>query len=73
MQACILIRALPSKVTQVLVAIDQIKAISKSFPVYGRYDIVVFIDDANTKTIQQLTREINAIKGIKATETILPG
>ena len=73
MQACILIKTFPTKIVQVLDAVRHIKAIVKSYPVYGRYDVVAFIDDASLEIIHEVTREVNAIKGIKTTETILPG
>ena len=73
MQACILIRTLPSNIVKVYDAITQIKAISKSYVVYGRFDIVAFVDDAPIDVIQRLTREINSLQGIKATETVVSG
>ncbi len=73
MYACILIRAMPGKVVKVLDEVKKAKGVVKAFPVYGRYDIVAFIDAPDFNSVSKTSGEINAIKGIKSTETAIEG
>jgi len=73
MYACVLIRAMPGKVMEVLEAIKRIEGVVKAFPVYGRYDIVAFIEAPSFESISKLSEKINAVKGIKSTETAIQG
>jgi len=73
MYACVLIRAMPGKVAKVLEAVKGVKGVAKSFTVYGRYDIVAFVEAPDFNSVSKISWEINAIKGIKSTETAIEG
>ena len=73
MYACILIRAIPGKVVKVLEDVKGVKGVVKAFPVYGRYDIVAFAEAPDYNSVSKVPSEINAIKGIKSTETAIEG
>jgi len=73
MYACILIRAMPGKVITVLEAVKGIEGVVRAFPVYGRYDIVAFIEASDFNSVSKISRKINAIKGIKSSETAIQG
>ncbi|MEM2896883.1 MAG: Lrp/AsnC ligand binding domain-containing protein [Candidatus Bathyarchaeia archaeon] len=73
MYACILVRAMPGKVMDVLKAVKGIKGVIKAFPVYGRYDIVAFIEAPDFKSVSKISEKINAIEGIRSTETAIQG
>jgi len=73
MYACILIRAMPGKVVKVLDEVKKVKGVVKAFPVYGRYDIVAFVDAPDFNSVSKISGEINAVKGIKSTETAIEG
>ena len=73
MYACVLIRALPGKVKTTLEDAKKVKNVVRAFLVYGRYDIVVFVEAPDFKSLTAASREINAIKGIKTTETAVEG
>jgi len=73
MYACVLIRAFPGKVKTTLEATKKVKNVVRAFPVYGRYDIVVFVEGPDFKSLTAASREINTIKGIKRTETAIEG
>lgn len=73
MYSCILIRAMPGKVTAVLENVKKVKGVVKAFPVYGRYDIVAFAEAADYGSISKISTEVNAIKGVKSTETAIEG
>jgi len=73
MYACILVRAMPGKVVKVLDEVKKVKGVANAFPVYGRYDIVAFVDGPDFNSVSKTSGEINAIKGIKSTETAIEG
>ena len=73
MYACVLVRALPGKVKTVLEAAKRVKNVVRAFPVYGRYDIVVFVEAPDFKSLTAASREINTIEGVKRTETAIEG
>ena len=73
MQACVLIRALPGKVKATLEGVRKVENVVKAFPVYGRYDIVAFIEAPDFKAISEASGKINATKGVKSTETAIEG
>jgi len=73
MNACVLIRAMHGKVMTVLEDVKGVKGVVKAFPVHGRYDIVVFAEAPDYNSVSKVSSEINAIKGIKSTETLIEG
>jgi len=73
MYACILIRAMRGKVVKTLEGVKAVKGVVKAFPVYGRYDIVAFVDAADFNSVSKTSEEVNAVKGIKSTETAVEG
>jgi len=68
-----LIRAMPGKAMKVLEGVKAVKGVGKAFPVYGRYDIVAFVEAADYNSVSKVSAEVNAIKGIKSTETAIEG
>lgn len=73
MQACVLVRALPGKVMKVLENVRAVKGVVRTFLVYGRYDIVVFVEAVDYDSVKRISGEINALKGVKSTETAIEG
>jgi len=73
MYACILVRTLPGKVETTLNDIKKIENVVKAFPVYGRYDIVAFVEAQNFESAFKTSGKINSIKGVKSTETAVEG
>lgn len=54
-------------------SVKEVKGVVKAFPVYGRYDIVAFSEVSDYNSIRKIAGEINAIKGVKSTETAIEG
>nr|MDO8098570.1 Lrp/AsnC ligand binding domain-containing protein [Candidatus Njordarchaeota archaeon] len=71
MYACILIRVIPGNVLKVLEAVKGAKGVLRAFAVYGRYDIVAFVEAPNFTSVIKIAEKINATKGIKSTETAI--
>ncbi|MFX1485582.1 MAG: Lrp/AsnC ligand binding domain-containing protein [Promethearchaeota archaeon] len=70
-KACILIQTESGGVIESLRRIRDIGRVRRAFPVYGRYDIVVFIEGTDLKELNDVILEINCLKGIDKTETLL--
>ncbi len=70
-QACMLIEALPGKVETVLHSVKKIESVRKAFMVFGRYDIVAFVEARDYETVRKLSLTINAIEGVEQTETVV--
>jgi DNA-binding Lrp family transcriptional regulator len=64
---------MPGKVATVLEDVKRVKGVVKTFPVYGRYDVVAFAEAPDYNSVRKIAGEINAIKGIKSTETAIEG
>jgi len=73
MRACILIRAMPGKAAESFKDVKKMKGIVKAFPVFGRYDIVAFVQASDFNSVLKISKQINAIKGIRSTETAIEG
>ena len=48
----------------------KIKGVVDAFSVFGRYDVVVLIEAENFDELRRIAKQVNAIKGIKSTETL---
>jgi len=69
MNSCVLIRAFAGKIRAVLDEVKKVKNVRKAFVVYGRYDVVAFVEAPDFKAIIGTSRTINTIDGIRSTET----
>jgi uncharacterized protein with GYD domain len=70
-RVCILIRIQAGKSKNVLAALKQLKELKKLFAVFGRYDFVALANVADHKAALSIARKINAIPGLRGTETLL--
>jgi DNA-binding Lrp family transcriptional regulator len=71
MNACILVKTTPIQTEEVVGAIRQIKGVRKAFVAYGRYDLVAFVHSADYSGISKLTTDVNALPGVRSTETLV--
>jgi len=70
-QACMLIEALPGKVGTVLDRVKKIEGVRKAFMVFGRFDIVAFVEARDYEAVRKLSLTVNAIEGVEQTETVV--
>lgn len=70
-QACMLIEALPGKVGTVLDRVKKIEGVRKAFMVFGRYDIVAFVEARDYEAVRKLSLTVNSIEGVEQTETVV--
>ena len=70
LNACILLKTVPTKAHLILDAVRAIDGIKKAYPTYGRFDMAVFVEVEDYKKLRAITTEINGIDGIRSTETL---
>ena len=70
LNACILLKIVPTKAHLILDAVRAIDGIKKAYPTYGRFDIAVFAEVEDYKKLRAITTKINGIDGIRSTETL---
>jgi uncharacterized protein with GYD domain len=71
LNACILIKTTPTQSEKVKDAASKLASVTKAFLSYGRYDLVVFVKSDDYAAIRQLTTTINALDGVRSTETLV--
>ena len=73
MQACVLIRVLPPKGPAVLDAVKKIPGVKSAYFVFGRYDIVAFVEAPSYDAVSVSSNKLHAVAGTKSTETLIEG
>jgi len=71
LNACVLIKAVPTKADLILKKIKAIQSVRRAFFTYGRFDIAVFLEVEDYRSIRAVTEEINSIEGVRSTETLV--
>ncbi|TLX96699.1 MAG: Lrp/AsnC family transcriptional regulator [Thaumarchaeota archaeon] len=71
LNACILIKTTPLQTESVLQKTARLKGVRKAFVVYGRFDMIAFAATDDYPEIRRLTGTINAIEGVRSTETLV--
>lgn len=70
LNACILLKVVPTKADAILGSVRQIGSVKKAFFTYGRFDIAVFAEANDYKELREATSRINSIEGVRSTETL---
>jgi len=70
LNACILLKIVPTKANAILSAVRAIDGVRKAYPTYGRFDIAVFVEVEDYKQLRAVTTKINGIEGVRSTETL---
>jgi len=73
LNACVLIKIVPTKADPILEAVKTIKEVRKAYLTYGRFDIVTFLEVEDYKELREVTIHINEIPGVRSTETLAEG
>lgn len=71
LNACILIKVVPTKADAVLEAVKKVSGVRKAYFTYGRFDIVVFLEAEDYAELRRATTIINGINGVRSTETLV--
>jgi DNA-binding Lrp family transcriptional regulator len=70
LNACILLKIVPTKTHLILDAVRAIDGVKKAYSTYGRFDMAVFVEVEDYKKLRAVTTKINGIDGIRSTETL---
>ena len=68
-KACVLIKTTPTASERVLENVKEMKAVTKAYTAYGRWDVVALID-ASMEEIGKLSGTINSLEGVRSSETL---
>jgi len=70
-KACVLIKAVPTKMDNILRYLQGLPQVRKAYFVYGRFDIACFIEAGSPSEVAELTAKINSVEGVRSTETLM--
>lgn len=70
LNACVLIKVVPTKADAILNSIKKIAGVRKAYFTYGRFDIVAFLEMKDYPSLRRITGEINSFEGVRSTETL---
>jgi len=70
LNACILLKVVPTKADGILRAVQEIRGAKKSYFTYGRFDIAIFVEVSDYRELREVTSRINSIEGVRSTETL---
>jgi DNA-binding Lrp family transcriptional regulator len=70
-KACILIKAVPPKVANILKQIKTFENVRKAYIAFGRWDIVTFLTVTDYNKLKEITQKINSLDGVRSTETLV--
>jgi hypothetical protein len=70
LNACILLKVVRIKALSILSLVKRIRSVRKAYLTHGRFDITVFVEVKGYKELRDITSKINAIEGIRSTETL---
>ncbi|MCD6538547.1 Lrp/AsnC ligand binding domain-containing protein [Candidatus Bathyarchaeota archaeon] len=73
MNACVLLKVVPTKADLILETVKAIRSVRKAFLTYGRFDIAVFLEVEDYRELREITIRINEIDGVRSTETLPEG
>ncbi|MBS7653515.1 Lrp/AsnC ligand binding domain-containing protein [Candidatus Bathyarchaeota archaeon] len=70
LNACILLKVIPTKAESILNSIRKIEGVRKAYLTYGRFDMVVLLEVKDYAELRSATTAINSINGVRSTETL---
>ncbi len=70
-KACVLIKAVPTKMDLILRSLREIPEVKKAYFVFGRFDIASFLEVEDPRKLSEITAKINSMDGVRSTETLM--
>jgi DNA-binding Lrp family transcriptional regulator len=70
LEACVLLKTVPTKAYAILGALKEMKGVKKAYLVYGRFDLVAFLQVEDYPALKKATTEVNSWDGVRSTETL---
>ena len=62
---------MPGKASEALEAVKRFSEVRRAYHVFGRYDIVAFVEAPTYEAMNKITDSINEINILKSTETLI--
>lgn len=73
MRGAMLIKASSRAVVRLVREAKKIEGITDAYPVFGRFDVVVFVEGKDFPELKRVAAKVNSLEGIKSTETLAEG
>ncbi|MEM2901355.1 MAG: Lrp/AsnC ligand binding domain-containing protein [Candidatus Bathyarchaeia archaeon] len=70
-KACVLIKTIPTRIEKTLEGVKKFKETLKAYMVFGRWDVVAFLDVEDYHDLKNITSKINMMDGVRSTETLV--
>ena len=71
LNACVMIKAVPTRLDAILEAVKKMKEVKKAYLAYGRFDVVAFVELEGYHDVMAFSTRINALDGVRSTETLV--
>jgi DNA-binding Lrp family transcriptional regulator len=70
-KACVLIKTVPTRIEKTLESVRKFKETLKAYMVFGRWDVVAFLEVEDYHELKNITSKINMMDGVRSTETLV--
>jgi DNA-binding Lrp family transcriptional regulator len=70
LNACILLKVVPTKADEILNNVRKIDNVKKAYHTFGRFDVALFVEVKDYKELRGVVNYINGIEGVRSTETL---
>lgn len=70
-KACVLIKAVPTKMDAILKMLNEVPQVKKAYFTFGRFDLACFIEAGDPREVSNITAKINSMEGVRSTETLI--
>ena len=70
LNACILLKVVPTKADEILNAVRKIDNVRKAYHTFGRFDVAIFVEVKDYKELREIVNHINGVDGVRSTETL---
>lgn len=70
-KACVLIKTVPTRIEKTLEGVKKFKETFKAYMVFGRWDVVAFLDVEDYHELKTITSKVNMMDGVRSTETLV--
>lgn len=71
MNACVLVKVVPTKAEGILKSVKESKHVKKAYLSYGRFDLVCFLEVQDYPEVREVSSMINKLEGVRSTETLV--
>ncbi|MCX8205006.1 MAG: Lrp/AsnC ligand binding domain-containing protein [Candidatus Nezhaarchaeota archaeon] len=70
-KACVLIKAVPTKMDALLKQLKELPQVKKAYFTFGRFDLACFVEARGPGEVAEVAGRINSMDGVRSTETLI--